>query len=135
MLYVKGDVFVKGARVGRMYIVDEERFMKFGLFFVASILLLVLFVLLAVNTVYADKVPENTDSASTPTFSRKELSYINSFEKVEIVVSRGDTAWDIQERLAPKADTRKVLYYVAKLNNRVIGDIFEGEKLIFLKAK
>lgn len=60
---------------------------------------------------------------------------LEKFEKVEVVVKQGDTAWTLQENLTPEEDVRYMLYLVEILNGKCLGDIMPGEKLIFLKNK
>lgn len=55
-------------------------------------------------------------------------------EVVEIIISSGDTSWDIQKELAPNHDPRELLFYSAKLNdNKSLGDIKPGQRKLFYK--
>lgn len=60
--------------------------------------------------------------------------FLEKFEQVQITVSTGDTAWNIQSDLVFKTDVREALYHVRTLNpDKDITNIKAGDTLIFLK--
>lgn len=61
--------------------------------------------------------------------------FLSEFEVEEVIVTAGDTSWNIQEKLAPNHDTRKVLYYSEELNETNLGEIKPGTKMYFLKER
>lgn len=59
---------------------------------------------------------------------------IAQYEKVEVFIWEGKTAWDIQAELTPNKDVRDMLELVSHLNKiDNIGDIKAGQTLLFLK--
>lgn len=108
-----------------MKIVNKKRFITFiGIFFVILITIGSIINLIS----YCNSIDENT-------LTEKELDFISSFEKVEVVISEGDTSWEIQSALIPNTDVREFLYYAGKINNKKMGDIKPGEILVFFKEK
>lgn len=93
---------------------------------------LLVFFLLASIIVEAAKnmIPKTSDE-----LTEKEIAFINNFEKVNVRILEGDTSWVIQSSLAPNYDTRQILYYAEKLNGKSMGNILEGETLVFLKER
>lgn len=76
--------------------------------------------------------PEPTPSPeeSTPTETYKD------FEKVEIVIKKGDFAWKIQKELTPSRDVGEMVALVSEANGgKPMHPIYPGEKLFFLKEK
>lgn len=66
-------------------------------------------------------------------FSTK--NYLKKFEKVEIIVSPGDTVWEIQRRITPNANMTKIIYCLSEINNKSISDIKPNDIIIFLKER
>lgn len=64
---------------------------------------------------------------------KREAEYLSRFKETEIVVSLGDTSWDIQRRLAPGEDVFRLLYYAKETNGKDMGKIKPNETLIFLE--
>lgn len=61
---------------------------------------------------------------------------IEKFEKVEVEIHYGQTAWEIQKKLTPHEDVRDVMDLVRYINKRKsLGDLKPGDKIIFLKEK
>lgn len=61
---------------------------------------------------------------------------IAKYEKVDVFVQEGDTAWNIQEKLTPGKDMRDMLYLVEYINKREsMGKVKAGEVITFLKYK
>lgn len=68
-------------------------------------------------------------------FNSKDQEFLKEYEKVKITIKNGQTSWNIQQELTPNSDVRKVLYYCEKINGKSMGNIKEGETLVFLKEK
>ena len=71
-------------------------------------------------------------------FSTEKLSITDRFEKVEIYISEGETAWTIQSRLMGEVtgfDIRDLLEDVKQINNRDNLNLVQGETVVFFKAK
>lgn len=100
---------------------------------------LVLFMIFAISAiVLAGSIVVNAINNVTDNFDKlsdKEMEFINTYDQVEVKIVAGDTSWDIQKRLVPNTDVRKLLYYCGKINNKCMGEIKTGETLIFLKEK
>jgi cell division protein YceG involved in septum cleavage len=61
---------------------------------------------------------------------------IEKFEKVEVEIHYGQTAWEIQKKLTPHEDVRDVMDLVRYINKKEnLGDLKPGDKIIFLKEK
>lgn len=59
---------------------------------------------------------------------------LNSFEYIDIYVKEGDTAYELQEKLAPNKDVRKLLYYASYKNEgKNLAYIQEGEFITLIK--
>lgn len=63
------------------------------------------------------------------------LPDIKKFQKIEVSVMPGDTAWNIEKKLAPDYDTRKLLDMVEQLNGCSAGNLQVGQTVVFLKQK
>lgn len=89
----------------RRYVLkNKKRFL-----FAVSCLLVILFLMVSISSVYAKK---------------------NDSESYRILtVSRGDTLWDIAREYRENTDIRKYIYEIRKLNNLSSSDIYEGDLL------
>ena len=65
----------------------------------------------------------------------KEDSYLARHEKVQVVIENGDTAWNIQSKLAPGEDVRYNLFLDEQISGIDVGAIKPGEVVTFLKKK
>lgn len=71
----------------------------------------------------------------------RHLHYVEEetakYDKVEILVQQGDTAWSIQQKLTPNEhDLRHPLYLAEELNEGMnVGKLLPGQILVFLKEK
>lgn len=70
-----------------------------------------------------------------PTISSHE-KFLSSYNQVRVTIQKGDTSWNIQNRLTPDEDVREILFNLIKLNGRDnMGNIKPGETVIFLEPK
>ncbi|WCK57664.1 hypothetical protein PP175_26885 (plasmid) [Aneurinibacillus sp. Ricciae_BoGa-3] len=60
---------------------------------------------------------------------------LQKFEKVQVVIQNGDTAWSIQSKLTPNEDVRNMLQLDAYINHVNIGGLKMGDVMTFVKAK
>jgi hypothetical protein len=104
----------------KVHIINKKRFTIFILF--SAIFLIFIF-------------SKKINSINNEIFKKRKNLFLSDYEKEEVIISAGDRAWNIQKRLAPNSDIRKILYAVKKINKKSIGNIKPGEKLIFLKEK
>ena len=59
---------------------------------------------------------------------------LNSFNYVKVYVKKGDTAYELQSKLAPNKDARKLLYYASYINDNIdLSNIQEGEFITLIK--
>lgn len=58
-----------------------------------------------------------------------------NYDIVEVYISDGDKAWNIQRKLTPNEDIRYVLWLGELLNGKSMGNISAGETVMFLKEK
>lgn len=69
----------------------------------------------------------------------QEISYAvdvpEKYDVVEVTVSKGSTAWDIQSTLVPVNEMNEALEIVEQLNEKDMSQIDVGEKLLFLATK
>lgn len=109
-------------------IVNKVRFFRF--------IVLILTLTLASSIVLASNIDKSrVKNQDKITLTEKELEFIAQYDQVEVFVKKGQTAWHIQQKLTPNEDVRKLLYYDSMLNQKSMGDIKAGEKLIFLKER
>ena len=123
---------MKGLKVRNFVVQDEKRFMTFISVVLVCLWTILMLLALTATTAFAEKI--FVEAAASAEISKEE-AYVNSFERVNVVIGRGDTAWSIQEKLTPNEDARKVLYHLEKINGKNMSCIVVGETLIFLKAK
>lgn len=100
-----------------------KKMIKKYFFIILGFVITMLFYNFISNALSPEKIRERT------------LKEIEKYEKVEIVIKQGDTAWKIQKRLTPNEAIDKMLYYAEVLNGKKMGYIKPGETLIFLKEK
>ena len=59
---------------------------------------------------------------------------LNSFNYVKVYVKKGDTAYELQSKLAPNKDVRELLYYASYMNDGVnFSNIQAGEFITLIK--
>lgn len=59
---------------------------------------------------------------------------LNSFNYVKVYVKKGDTAYELQSKLAPNKDVRELLYYASYMNDDVnFSNIQAGEFITLIK--
>lgn len=110
---------------------NKERFAVFSIILFSALILLAL----SIFSFAKHETLQVIASANSYELTDSEIEFIDKFEKKEIKVKKGDTAWSIQQRLSPSSDIREVLYHVEKINEQTMGKIKNGEKLIFLKER
>lgn len=59
---------------------------------------------------------------------------LNSFEYVDVYVKEGETAYELQGKLAPNKDVRELLFYASYKNEgKNLSNIQEGELITLIK--
>jgi hypothetical protein len=58
---------------------------------------------------------------------------LTNYEKVEVVINKGDTLWSLQEKLTPNADIREMLYLAEKNAGHNFTNVKAGDVVTLFK--
>lgn len=64
---------------------------------------------------------------------QKVTKQLATYKKIKVVVGKGETVWELQEKLTPNEDIREMLDLATKYNNKSLGVVCEGEVITLLK--
>lgn len=121
IVYTKKKGAYAKMKIGRYKIVSWFRFTRFLLI----IAIFTVFCLISIVNASDFKVD----------IEKEQNDLLTRYEKVEVIVQAGDTAWTIQNRLSPNSDPRELIFHASNVNDKNMGYINAGETLVFFKER